>query len=298
MLDSDCATPEEIARCEAWQDADPSHRRTLDRMRALDDRFGGLGAAEREALHRTAAGSRAGMRVGATLAGIAVVALVGWSVLMSEPMRERMADARTATGEQRTLALEDGSGLVLDTATVADTRFNADARTVHLFRGQVLAEVVRDPRRPFVVTTGEGTATALGTAFVVYREKGETRVTVTRSRVRVCTKDAASCTELGAGERARLAGGRLQHLPSVDPESAMIWARGWLEADDMPLGEVLAELNRYRTRAIQFDPNAIGQVRITGSYPLRDTDRALEAIAGSAGLRIEHPAPGEVRLVR
>lgn len=47
-----------------------------------------------------------------------------------------------------------------------------------------------------------------------------------------------------------------------------------------------------------FDPEAIRHVRIPGSYPLGDTDRALEAIAGSAGLRVERPSSDEVRLVR
>lgn len=160
-----------------------------------------------------------------------------------------------------------------------------------------MAQVARDPTRPFVVETADGTATALGTRFSVARDARGTTVTVIESRVRACATARLRqvCVDLRAGDRARLSDGTVEKLPAVDIERASAWSKGWLEADDMPLIEALAELNRYRTRPIRFDPAALSDIRITGSYPLRDSDRALAAIAGTSGLWISRS--GEDRIV-
>jgi transmembrane sensor len=47
-----------------------------------------------------------------------------------------------------------------------------------------------------------------------------------------------------------------------------------LIAENMPVGEFVAELARYRPGLLRCDP-AVADLRVTGVFSLRGTDRAL-----------------------
>lgn len=291
-LDSGALTDDTRAACDAWRRADPMHELALGRMLGLDARFERLDPAARAAL-RLAEARRGRSRAAAGAVLVLMVAVgAGWTASRTLAVRQMFPDHETVRGQQRTLSLADGSRLTLDT----DSAVDVDGRTVTLFKGQVLATVAPDPSRPFVVRTVHGEATALGTVFVVRTGKEEAQVAVVESHVRACVK--ADCGDLGPGERARLGADGLSRLASTDARAAAAWTRGWLEVDDRPIAEVLSELGRYSEHPIDFDPAALRGVRVTGSYPLHDPERALEAIAAATGLRVSRSGAGDLRLVR
>nr|WP_256731296.1 FecR domain-containing protein [Sphingomonas sp. dw_22] len=241
------------------------------------------------------------MRLTALGVSAAIIAGGTWISLQALSPSGTEENYRTAPGEQQEIALTDGSRVTLDTDGAVDVRITRTHRIVHLDQGQVLVDVMRDPNKPFVVETPEGTATALGTAFIVRRDKSGTLVTVTRSHVRVCpviVDGRALCRTLGPGERARLNAAAVQMEARVDPAQASLWTEGWLEADDRPVTEVLAELNRYRARPVRFDAAKLSGLRVTGSYSLRDTDRAVEGIAHAVDLVITSLPGGDLSLRR
>ncbi len=299
-LDGDAVTAAQRDACEAWCAEHASHRLAFDRMRGFDARFQGLDGVERAALTRATHGRERGptRRMAGGLLGLGAIVFAGWLGVTSFAGRQLFPDYRTAPGEQRTVTMADGSALVVDTDSAVDVDENGVSRHVRLFRGRVMANVVTDPSRPFQVETRDGTATALGTAFAVERDGDRTLVTVTESRVRVCpatlTADNTDCLRLEPGQRAMIADGRVVRIGSVAPEQAAAWARGWLEADDKPLAEILTELNRYRRQPIRFDAVDLSHIRITGSYPLTDAPRALNAIAETAGITVSRTASGDV----
>ncbi|WP_313443485.1 hypothetical protein [Novosphingobium sp.] len=88
--------------------------------------------------------------------------------------------------------------------------------------------------------------------------------------------------------------GKLAHLGRIDPDAAAIWTEGWLAADDQPVAHVLLELNRYRKKPLRFDEGELAGVRVSGSFPLADTDRALQGILQSTGLRLTRVSDGEL----
>jgi len=299
-LDGDAVTAAQRDACEAWCAEHASHRLAFDRMCGFDARFQRLDGVERAALTRAAHGRERGAtrRIAGGLLGLGAIALAGWLGFTSFAGRQLFPDYRTAPGEQRIVTMADGSGLVVDTDSAIDVDENGVSRHVRLFRGRVMANVVADPSRPFQVETRDGTATALGTAFAVERNGERTVVTVVESRVRVCPAAATSsdtdCLKLHPGQRAVIADGRVVRIGSVAPEQAAVWSRGWLEADDKPLAEILTQLNRYRTRPIRFDAAGLSHIRVTGSYPLTDAPRALDAIAETAGITVSRTASGDV----
>lgn len=298
LIDAGELSGEERQAFDEWCAADPLHHRTLDRMRAFDTRVA-------EDLDRDALAAvqkrRRNRRAGGTMLGIVAVAVAGWTGMQSDYFRDRFPDYQSGRGELRTVALEDGSEIVIDTSGAVDVDMARAERRVRLIRGQLLAQVAKDNGRPFTIETVDGTATALGTRFMVRREARYTLVTVLESRVRVCPREAqngVACRILAPGERVRVTAAQLSAEIPVDPSTAALWSSGWLEADDRDVAEVLAELSRYSEHPIRFDAGSLRGVKVTGSFPLRDVDRAATGIAQSAALRVDRVPDGEIIFTR
>lgn len=295
------ATPEDRLACEAWCRENPLHRLTMDRMRGLDAQLDRTDDASRDAIGTLLKREPTrGRRLGRAAMGLVLLVGGGWFAAQSLTVRALFPDHETGRGAQRHVTLADGSTLDLDTDAAVDFDRSASSRTVTLFQGRIFARVTKDPARPFVVETSDGKVTALGTAFIVERNLGETFVTVIESRVRACAArtNARDCADLEPGDRARMSGGTVQRLERVDPTTAALWTEGWLAADNRPVAEILLELNRYRAQPARFDTADLDGVRVSGSFPLADADRALLAIADATGLRMERSPDGDVRVLR
>jgi transmembrane sensor len=299
QLATDEATKGDRDACEAWCRAHPTHRLALERMRGLDVQIGDADPIGREAIAKMLRPrSKSGRRIGGLALGLVLLVGCGWLSAQSLTVRAWFPDLETGRGEQRTVTLADGSGLTLDTDAALDFETDADRRHVTLFRGQILAHVARDATRPFVVETRHGTATALGTAFTVRQDENVTTVTVLESRVRACPATAeGDCIDLQPGDRVRMGADGLERLGRVDPAAAGMWAEGWLAADDQPVVDVLTELNRYRQQPVRFETADLVGIRVSGSFPLADPNRALEGIVRSTGLTMSRSGDGSM-LVR
>lgn len=288
VLHSGDADQGDIDRCRAWRDADPAHERAYRKVEALWRRFDGL---DRERVATTTLHTvlgetrrRTGPRGG--LLTLVAMLLFGGSLLAMRPFTplELLADYRSGVGEQREVLLPDGSRLLLNTASAVDLAYHDGERRVRLLRGELLAEVAKDRGRPFVVETGQGTARALGTRFTVRAEDDTLRTVVTESAVELCASEATSatrpdCVSASAGQSVNVSRGQVHGPRPVSAAMATAWVRGRLVADDQPLAELLAELSRYRRGLLRYDPAALAGLRVSGVFPLDDTDRALAMLA-------------------
>jgi len=139
----------------------------------------------------------AGVRRAALLAAGLILAALG-GMWMSQARRQPVpgiqavaSELRTRIGERLQTMLADGSVVWLNTDTELQVAFSASRRSVHLARGEAYFDVAKDPSRPFVVSVGDRTITAVGTAFNVYRRGDETRVTVLEGKVEVARRAPA-----------------------------------------------------------------------------------------------------------
>jgi transmembrane sensor len=287
------------AALEAWRRADPAHETAWQRTAALWQRFDGLGAAPARAALEAAAsrGTRNRGRAGRLAGGTAAALAIAWCGWQAAAMPDLLADRRSGLGETLHIALPDGSRLALDSLSAVDVRYGAHERRIVLRSGALLAEVAKDPGRPFVVETAQGTARALGTRFVVARRDGaqaDAVVTVVESSVRACAapgESAPACVDLAAGERVRLGAQGLAPVERIDADAAAARFEGQLVADNLPLAEVLAELGARRRGQLRFDAGDLAQVRVSGVLPLADTDRALEILAATLPIRVRRFTP-------
>lgn len=268
-LESGDATDADRDACETWRGQHPGHAAALDRLGGLGARLG----AEGNTLRALFPGR--GRRTAPTLLALVGVAGAAWFALQSPALEVHFADVRAPTGEILPVALADGSRLVLATDSAANLDVTVDRRSIRLLRGEVFAEVADDAAAPFIISTEDGTARALGTAFTVRKEPGATRISVLESHVEVCPAAGVGCMTLGPGQRALVTQASARRLPDAPTPDIGAWTEGWLPLDDKPLVEVLDELNRWRDQPIRFDRARLSGLRVSGVLPLRDTDRAL-----------------------
>jgi len=128
-----------------------------------------------------------------------VMALVGWTGFMSGAAP--VVQYQTAIGEQRTVSLEDGSVVFLNTQSQVRVAFSGEARDVYLL-GQGIFNVAHDASRPFRVHVEHGQVQAIGTQFDVNCRRDRTDIAVIDGLVRVISDGA------GATSQANLPAGK------------------------------------------------------------------------------------------
>lgn len=273
QLHSGAASAQQRRACERWRTSDPEHARAWQRAEALLGKLGGLPPElAMPALDRSRELDRSSARRAALLKLAALLAVVPGAWLLMEQQGWRH-DYRTATGERRDIVLADGSRISLNTATTLDVQFDGAQRLLTLRQGEIAVQTAADAqRRPFLVATAEGRLEALGTQFSVRQDDGRTRLAVRESRVRVRARSGAQHI-IAAGSQVAFTAAAIGEPAALDG-GALAWQRGMLLADDMRLHDFALELGRYRPGIVRCDPRVAG-VRVSGAFPITDTDAAL-----------------------
>lgn len=289
-LDSGNGSAVERAEFALWHAAHEEHARAWMQLGMLDQRFSLASGPARTALLQSREGIRRRVRkLGTGLASVLLVAGLGLFVSQREtPLGYWLADQRTATGEQRTLNLSDGTRIDLNTHSALDVRFDEKTRRIVLLDGEILVETGHGDARPFIVETREGSMRALGTRFLVKREAEGTRLSVLQSAVAAHPQAHQTEQILHEGQQV------LIRRDGLGPQQALnagadAWTRGMLVVDNVRLEDMLNELGRYRRGHLGVDPR-VADLRITGSFPLKDTDLALTALLPTLPVQIEQRA--------
>ncbi|MDX9671430.1 MULTISPECIES: FecR family protein [unclassified Pseudomonas] len=291
QLSLDSGSPLEREEFAKWHAAHEEHARAWRQLGMLDQRFSVASGPARNALLQSREGIRRRVRkLGSGLASI--VAVVGVALLVGDrylPLDYWLADQRTATGEQRTVHLADGTLLNLNTHSAVDVRFDARQRLIVLQEGEIMVETGHGDARPFIVETREGSMRALGTRFLVKREEQGTRLSVLQSAVAAHPQSQPKEQILREGQQVLIRNDRLDTIAALTPD-ADAWTRGMLVVDNARLEDLVHELGRYRRGYLGVAPE-VADLRITGSFPLHDTDKALSALLPTLPVQIEQHTP-------
>ncbi len=291
-------TPVAEAAFKAWLAADPAHAHAFARVTDTWEIV--PGAAQ---LHAAASPPhRPRQRLPGALAActvlLAIVAGLGWFALR-DPVYG------TAIGEQRTVTLDDGTRIALNTDSRLVVSYEDRERRVLLERGEALFEVARQPQRPFVVQAGDQQVRALGTTFVVRRDPDRLAVSLIEGSVEVASrapaqpdaqarKSESEATVLSPGERIVVRADATRQLDRPRIEAVTAWRQGEVMFDDTRLEEAIAELDRYgRTRVRLADPE-LANLRVSGVFATRDPAEFARSIAQLHGLRVEQAQDGVV----
>jgi transmembrane sensor len=286
QLSSGTANIDDQQAWSAWHAANADHRWAWAQVEALQRRMSDHRAQlPSEVAARTFSIAEALPRESrrAVLKGFVLCAAVGGTAFSAwRHSPAWLAQYATATGEQREIVLADGSTLILNTASSVDVVFDANERRVKLYAGEILIQTASDPMRVdgasrrFVVETAHGEVEALGTRFTVRKMAESSEAAVLESAVEIRPAHSDMRRVLQAGQHADFSAYDIGEALAL-AEGHGSWREGMLVATDWPLAKLLAELERYRPGYLGCSEEA-GRLRISGAFPIHDTDLALTAI--------------------
>jgi len=282
-LQSGVATDRDRREWHAWLNADPAHRQAWQRMTAVGEQMASVpGALASPALRGADRSRRQVLRSVVMLASAGSLGWLGWR---SETTQNLFADLRTTVGERREFRLADGSSLLLNTDTSVNLRFDGRQRVLELLWGEILVSTAVDrSQRPFKVVTAHGEVLALGTRFIVQSQNQGAEVAVLEKAVEVSAHGADRKVRLEAGQRLNFNARELGPVGRTDASTGA-WQQGSIIAIDRPLAALLADLSRYRTGVLRCDPR-ITDLKVSGAFPIDNTDRALAALESGFSLRV------------
>jgi transmembrane sensor len=241
----------------------------------------------------------------------------------------------TALGEQRSLALSDGSTVQLNSLSKIRVRYSEYERTVDLLQGQALFHVAKDSTRPFIVYSGQTRVKAVGTQFDVYRRADGTMVTVVEGRVAilgipdngsarhaneghpsepnhegeqglrnpalraavadVAQREGGGAIFLSAGEQITVSPKTVRRTLHPNLAGATSWTQRQLVFDSASLADVAEELNRYNERKLVIDPSALETLHVSGVFSSTDPASLIRFLRDRPSLRVTE-TPTQIRV--
>jgi transmembrane sensor len=276
---------------DAWLAVDAAHASAYAQTERLWNELGDLSddvelKRARHAARRVAQSSlsravrRRRLAIAAAFAGVLIVAASFW-FLGDHSTTQRYV---TAHGEQRSVMLADGSRVMLNTDTALDVKLGARVRSVQLMQGEALFDVVHDAAHPFVVHANGNVIFDLGTRFDVNDEGQRTTVTVLDGLVNVERGNRA--VRLSRGQQLVAAEG-IWREGVADPAVTASWSRGQLAFSATPLGQAVADANRYaREQLVIADPR-LESIKVSGEFRIGNTQAFLRALESAFPIRVE-----------
>jgi transmembrane sensor len=234
-----------------------------------------------------------------------LVAVVGSFLLL---MNQRIS---TGAGEQRTVVLDDGTRVTLNTRTQVAVHYSRGLRRVDVENGEVIFEVAKQPERPFVVTSEQREIRALGTSFVVRDEdealsvtliEGTVRVTPAKSKMQsliaslrdsepedACNgmeQRSRNCITLVPGERISFLVAREPTIDRPDIQRMTAWKHGKVIFEGVTIEDAIKEMNRYSDLRLSVDTSGLQDVRVSGVFQVGDSLSFARAVAATYGLQV------------
>ena len=259
-----------------WLEQSPDHAAAYDRVAAtVIEAAEGLSAVPAAANDDPVAPARHSRRWigGAIAASLAAMAVFGvWR-------GDGTYVKRTAPGETRMIALEDGSRIDLAGASVIELDRD-DPRFARLEQGRALFTIRHDEAHPFRLEAGEDTLVDAGTVFDVSLGRDDLAVSVGEGAV--IFNPARQAVRLAPGDVLRSPRGSDEYERSTMAAAQVgEWSEGRLSFDDADLDEVATELSR--STGISFRPAPGANARLSGSIvvaPVREDPRVAGALLG------------------
>lgn len=272
-----------------WLEQQEQHRIAWTYVERISQRFDSLqpqaGAAHQTlaSLRRTQRSRRQVLSSLCVLSGGATLGWLGWQRHWVDDLQALTAGTTTAVGEVRRQVLADGTLLWLNSATALDVQLDGQRRLLTLYSGEVLIETAAEAR-PFQVQTRAGSLVPLGTRFSVRQQGARTLLNVYDGAVRATCAASEIQRVANAGQGL---GFDASTMAATTPACAQrqAWSQGLLVAQDMPLGDFIAELADHRRGHLAVNP-LIASLRVMGTYPLNDTDQVLAMLESALPVRV------------
>lgn len=222
--------------------------------------------------------------VGGALAAsvVAAAALVRPPLDLWPSLSELAADVRTAKGERRRIVV--GGDVVIELNTQTSLSRRRSERRIDLLAGEAVVICRHSPNGPFELAAAGGSVAVEDGEFAVRCDDGAVTVTCLSGTVEV--QHRAGHVALASGLQTDYSAASISPPAAADPEVATGWISGRLVFKDRPLGEVIAEVNRYRSGHIVVINSAVARRTVNATFHLDRLDDVIAQIQDAFGVSV------------
>ena len=219
-------------------------------------------------------------------------------------------------GQSRTIHLDDGSIVTLNSNSKIKVSYDVFARHINLLRGEAQFYVAKDINRPFTVTAGAKSFTALGTIFNVQKNNeldmelivSEGQVLITKANIAssslaemINQETAKSYSDIiiNDGEKSVIENAEQLTTTQLLPEQIqqkLAWQKGIIVFNGEPLIHALEEVSRYTHTRFEVSDVQIKNIQVAGSYHINDINSLLSSLEGNFNISYKFSANNSVQL--
>ena len=223
---------------------------------------------------------------------------------------------RTEIGQQTRFSLSDGSRVKLNTNSIVKVSFSKNNRLLTLVKGEANFNVTKDKSRPFTVTIGEKSFTALGTIFNLQKTSNDNMelvvtegiVLITKSNkplnkntnvVSALSKEEFSGVLITSGEMATIQNNNQtsnQKISFEEVQRKLAWQQGMLVFSGETLDEALIEISRYTTTKFELNGDELTNIKVAGYFKANDIDGLLTSLSTNFNIQFEKMNNNSIRL--
>jgi transmembrane sensor len=210
----------------------------------------------------------------------------------------------TNIGEQTSFSLPDGSLVQLNTNSLLTISFSDNHRQLNLIRGEALFNVAKDKSRPFSVSSGQQSFTALGTIFNIQKsDNNHLELIVTEGRVLIADSNEPLSTLFEkmsnaeqqvinkrlviAGEKAIIINEKQLQINKISSQALsqeLAWQQNMLIFDGESLTAALNEVSRYTNITFTIDDPKLARIKVAGYFRTGDIEALLDSLSYSFDL--------------
>lgn len=213
-------------------------------------------------------------------ASIAAILAIGFSVwTYSQNAAEPLQNTTQfqTDNQPQTISLPDGSIVYLNnhSSIALSKSYNKHKREIRLI-GSAFFKVAKDKEKPFVVTSGNVSTTALGTSFYVYHVNEEAvSVALLEGKVRV--EGSKNSLELLPGEKAVLMDQQSLTKEDFPKETLRNFLAGKIVFEQASLSEITTVLSEYFNIRVQL-AGEFPPLSFTGKFSSGDIHPILNSL--------------------
>jgi len=211
----------------------------------------------------------------------------------------------TKISEQKKFSLPDGSLVQLNTNSLLTISFSENRRQLNLVKGEASFNVAKDKSRPFTVTSGQQSFTALGTIFNVQKnDNNHLELIVTEGRVLIADSNEPlgsliekisntvqypnSNNIIIANEKSTIIN-KIQlptsKLTSQTLFQELAWKKDMLIFEGESLSSALDEISRYTDLRFTIEDQKLANKKVSGVFMAGDIEALLDSISNNFDLK-------------
>lgn len=244
---------------------------------------------------------------------VGVLSFQGFQFFSSQPQNNDIAQVAryslqvsTKPGEHKSISLEDGSTLWLNTNSQVNIAFTDTSRTIELLRGELHIEVAKDKQRPLNVLAAGKAIQAVGTAFNVQYHRGDLELVVTEGVVEVASytltktddnrllapviKSTNNAMTLVQGQRSLLSlpNSTVESISAQDIANDLSWREGKIVFRGETLINVIEEVSRYTDKTVVLGDTSLASLQVAGLFNTNDVDALIATLADNLQISTDY----------